>query len=80
MQNKFKVFSLICFVLCIVIWVPNVIFQVPSPFWILTFIIAPFGLVFALLAKNYWLVFGNFVMFFSFFILMALGYYINSKL
>ncbi|WP_411842593.1 hypothetical protein [Salinicoccus sp. HZC-1] len=80
MKNKFTVFSFICFGSCILIWVPNVIFQVPSPFWILTFIIAPFGLAFAFLAKNYWLAFGNVVMFFSFFILMAVGYYINSQL
>lgn len=80
MKNKYTIFSSICFAVCILIWIPNVIFQVPSPFWILTFIIAPFGLVFALLGKNYWLAFANFVMFFSFFILMAFGYYINAQL
>lgn len=76
MQNKFSVSSFICFVLCILIWIPNVIFQVASPFWMLAFTIAPFGLAFALLAKNYWLAFGNVLMFFSFF--MAIGYYINA--
>ncbi|MYL39102.1 hypothetical protein [Halobacillus litoralis] len=65
-------------VISLLIWVPNLVFQVASPLWLLIFIIAPIGTAFAVLAKNYWLAAANTVMFFSFFILMAGGYWIQS--
>lgn len=77
-RAKFKTISFICFLACIVIWIPNIVFQVSSPLWILTFLIAGIGTVLAILSKSYWLVALNTIMFFSFFILMALGYFINS--
>lgn len=67
-----------CLMVCIVIWIPNLVFQVASPLWLLTFLIAPIGVILAILSKSYWLIFLNTVMFFSFFILMALGYIVNS--
>ncbi|HBV23753.1 MAG TPA: hypothetical protein DEB42_08230 [Jeotgalicoccus sp.] len=76
--NKFKSLAFICFLVCILLWIPNVIFQIPSPFWLLTFVVAPFGIAFGFLAKNKWLIILNIIMYFSFFILMAIGYYINS--
>ena len=77
-NDKFMTLSLVCFASCILFWVPNVIFQTASPFWLLAFIVAPFGIAFGLLAKNKWLVILNIIMFFSYFILMAISYYINS--
>ncbi|MBN8233936.1 hypothetical protein JF544_01710 [Halobacillus kuroshimensis] len=65
-------------VISLLMWVPNLVFQTASPLWLLTFIIAPIGAAFALLAKNYWLIAANIIMFFSFFILMAGGYWIQS--
>lgn len=79
-NNKFKTLSLLCFAACILLWVPNIIFQIATPFWLLTFIVAPFGIAFGSLAKNKWLIILNIIMFFSFFIFMAVGYYISSLL
>lgn len=79
-NNRFRTLSFVCFTACVLVWLPNVIFQIASPFWLLTFIIAPIGIAFGLLAKNKWLVILNIIMFFSFFILMAIGYILNSLL
>lgn len=69
--------SSLCFVLCLLSWVPNIIFQIASPFWLLTFICAPIGIGLAVNGKSPMLMIGNIIMFFSFFILMFLGYLIN---
>lgn len=62
--------ALISLIICILVWVPNVVLQIASPFWLLTFIIAPIGVVCAILIRKYWLAIANTVMFFSFFIVM----------
>ncbi|MCP3027098.1 hypothetical protein [Halobacillus sp. A5] len=79
-EKNLKSLSLACFVLSVVVWIPNTVFQIASPLWILTFVVAPAGIIFALLIKNYWLVIINTFMLFSFVILMALGYFVNSKI
>lgn len=79
-KRKLKFISLVCFIACIVIWIPNLVFQIASPFWMLTFLIAPIGVILAILSKSYLLIFLNAVMIFSFFILMALGYIVNSQI
>lgn len=78
-NNKFKRIAFICFILCVLIWIPNIIFQIPSPFLLFTFVISSIGIVLAVLAKSYWLIAMNVVMFFSFFIFMGIGYYIDSR-
>lgn len=72
--------TLVSSLLCFFVWVPNIVFQVPSPFWWLTFIIGPIGVAFGILAKNSLLVILNGLMFFSLFIFMAIGYIINSMM
>ncbi len=78
-REKLKMVSFICLILCIVIWIPNLVFQVASPLWILTYLIAAIGMAFAIISKSFWLAFFNLLMCFNFFILMALGYYISSR-
>ena len=78
--KNFRNTSLVCFIISILIWVPNLVFQITSPLLLLIFIVPFIGLAFAVLAKNYWLIIANLIMGFSFFILMAFGYYIGSKL
>ena len=78
-KNKLKVISTICIILCVLIWIPNIVFQIPSPFFLLNFIISSVGIVLAVLVKSYWLIAINILMFFSFFIFMGIGYYIDSK-
>ncbi|MDX8047025.1 hypothetical protein SH601_13610 [Gracilibacillus sp. S3-1-1] len=78
-SKKYKLISILCIVFCVLIWVPNVVFEVASPFWIATFVIATIGIVFAALIKNYLLIIANTIMFFSFFILMGIGNIINAN-
>ncbi|WP_404448216.1 hypothetical protein LG307_03610 [Sutcliffiella horikoshii] len=74
-KKALKISSLVCFVICVLLWVPNVLLSVASPFWMLTFVVGPIGLAFGLVGKHYFLAFLNFIMTFSFFWLMAIGYY-----
>lgn len=64
--------------MCLLLWVPNIGFQISSPFWMLVFILGPLGIVFAALNKNILLIILNIMMTFSFFIFMAISYYVNS--
>ena len=78
MNNKnFKIISLVCLFICILVWIPNIVFQVANPLFLVTFVIAPVGIVFAALIKKYWLIVANTFMFFSFFIFMFVGYLVN---
>ncbi|WLR42355.1 hypothetical protein LC087_16855 [Bacillus carboniphilus] len=77
-SSSYTYISFACFLICVLVWIPNVFLNMASPFWIITFVIAPIGVYFATFQKQYWLIAINFVMFFSFFILMFVGYYINS--
>lgn len=76
MSNKaLKVSSLVCFVICVLLWVPNVFLHIASPFWMLTFVVGPIGLAFGLVGMHYFLAVLNFIMTFSFFLFMGMGYY-----
>ncbi|MFB1052176.1 hypothetical protein [Paraliobacillus sp. JSM ZJ581] len=76
--KTYKILAVSCLLLNILIWIPNTVFAISSPFWMLSFFIAPIGIVFSALIKNYLLVTLNAIMFFSFFLLMGIGYIINS--
>lgn len=78
-KKNFKVISLVCLFICIIVWIPNIVFQVASPLFLVTFVIAPIGIVFAALIKRYWLIVANTFMFFSFFIFMFVGHLANSN-
>lgn len=80
MHNKnYKIISLVCLLICILVWIPNIVFQVASPLYLVTFILAPVGIVFAALIRKYWVIVANTLMFFSFFIFMYVGYFANSN-
>ncbi len=74
-MKSFKFWSFICFISCVLLWVPNVVFQVASPLFLLTFIIGPVGMVFALIKKHFFLAVLNLIGTLSFYILMFLGYW-----
>lgn len=74
-KKALKISSLVCFVICVLLWVPNVLLEVASPFWLLTFVIGPIGLAFGLVGKHYVLAILNLLMTFSFFLFMGIGYY-----
>ncbi|QFT87752.1 hypothetical protein FIU87_03720 [Bacillus sp. THAF10] len=75
MKNKMVLWSLICFIIGVLVWVPNVALDIASSWWLLTFIVGPIGVLLGILGKNYLLVVLNLLMTFSFFILMAFGSY-----
>lgn len=77
-MNSFKFWSFICFISCVLLWVPNVVFQVASPFWLATYIVGPIGIALALMRRHFLLVMLNVLGTCSFFILMFLGYWWNS--
>lgn len=70
--------SWVCFILAVLAWVPNLVFQVASPLFLSTFLLGLVGAILALMSKNYILMVLNIVMFCSFFIFMAAGYTWNS--
>ncbi|UOR13632.1 hypothetical protein [Halobacillus amylolyticus] len=76
-KKRFKVLSLVCLFICVLVWIPNIVFQIPSQLWMMTFVIAPIGIVFAALMKKRWLIVANTFMFFSFFIFMFVGYFVS---
>ncbi len=76
--KRYRQLSLLCLLLSLFAWIPNIVFQIASPFWLGTFILGIVGAVFAALGRHYFLLIGNIFMFFSFFIFMAIGYYLNA--
>ncbi|WP_217587683.1 hypothetical protein [Lentibacillus saliphilus] len=75
---RLKKWSLLCFVLCILIWIPNIVFSVSSPLWLLVYIVGPIGIAFGALGKSIILPVLNVIMTFSFYIVMFLGYLFES--
>jgi len=73
-RKSFALLSLLCAVICILLWVPNVAFGIDSPWWLLIFFASPAGVILGVIGRNVWLVILNLIMFFSFLILMALGF------
>lgn len=77
-RKKFAILSLLCAVACILLWVPNLAFGIESPWWLVIFFASPAGVILGVMARNIWLVIFNLIMFFSFLIVMALGYDVMS--
>jgi len=76
--KKYNILSWICFIVCMILWVPNIVFQISSPFWMLVYILGPLGIIFGVMNKNVLLIILNSIMCMSFFIFMAIGYYVSS--
>ncbi|WP_026690901.1 hypothetical protein [Alteribacter aurantiacus] len=70
--------SYFCLFIGIISWVPTVVFQESSGFWLLTFIVNPLGLLFGYLGKTKIGMIGNALLTASFYILMVLGYIIAT--
>lgn len=70
--------SLLAAVISILLWVPNLVLDIESPWWLVIFFVAPAGVILGVIARNIWLVLLNLLMFFSFLIVIALGFDITS--
>ncbi|WP_332698730.1 hypothetical protein [Halalkalibacter lacteus] len=75
-RNIWFYLSLICFLLGIVVWLPNIIFSYGYSYWFWTFIINPIGIVFGIIGKSKFGIISNAIMTFSFIIFMFIGYLI----
>lgn len=77
-NKRWITLSLICFIVGVALWLPNLIFQYGYGFWMLTFIINPLGILFGFLGRSVLGIILNIIMTFSFFIFMFVGYLIES--
>ncbi len=77
-RKKFSIYSLLCAVVCILLWIPNIVLDIDSPWWLIIFFASPAGVILGVMGRNIWLVILNLIMFFSFLIIMALGFDIMS--
>ncbi|MFJ5766657.1 MULTISPECIES: hypothetical protein [unclassified Lysinibacillus] len=69
-----KALAVSTIIISLLLWVPNIVFQKASTLWIFTFVLSGIGIVLAVCVKSKILIIGNIITFFSFFILMFLGY------
>lgn len=76
--NNWTILSVICFIVGVVLWLPNLILQYGYGFWLLTFIINPLGALFGFLGKSKFGIISNIIMTFSIFIIMFVGYLIAA--
>jgi hypothetical protein len=72
--KKWSYLSILCVILGIAIWIPNLVFNQSSGYWVLTFIINPIGIIFGFLGRNKLAVALNMIMTLSFPILTFVGY------
>ena len=61
-------------IMSLLLWVPNIVFQKTSTLWMFTFVLSGIGIGLSVYAKSKILMIGNIITFFSFFIIMFLGY------
>lgn len=67
--------SLLCFVIGVLLWTPNLIFGYGSGLWLLNYLLGPVGIILSIYSRNYLYTFLNLLTTFSFFIFMFLGYH-----
>ncbi len=79
-EKKFKIISWSCFLACVLLWVPNLVFQIGAGFWMLTYVIGPIGITFGILNKSALLIVLNAVMSVSFFLVMFIGSLVEAYL
>ncbi|MFZ3591276.1 hypothetical protein ACOI1C_19040 [Bacillus sp. DJP31] len=77
-SRRWTILSITCFVIGIIVWIPNLVFNQSESFWLLTFIVNPLGIFFGYLAKSHFGIISNSVMTASFFLLMFFGYLISA--
>lgn len=70
--------SILSFILGIISWVPNIIFQKPMSFWIYSIPLGIIGIICSIFTKKYLLLVLNVMISFSFFIFMMIGYTGNA--
>ncbi|HLR53943.1 MAG TPA: hypothetical protein VK078_04385 [Pseudogracilibacillus sp.] len=77
-RSTFTYLSLIAAIISMLLWVPNLVLNIDSPWWLVIFFVSPAGVIFGVIARHLWFVLLNLLMFFSFLIVIALGFDITS--
>ena len=72
------IISVLCLLIGIAVWIPNILLEEARSYWLLTFVINPIGIWFGYLGRSKLTMILNIVMTFSFFIFMFLGYVFNA--
>ncbi|MFV8830362.1 hypothetical protein [Alkalihalobacterium sp. APHAB7] len=70
--------SVICFMIGVAVWLPNILLGKAYSYYLLTFVINPVGILFGYLGRSKTAMISNLVMTNSFFILMFFGYLIAA--
>lgn len=73
-----KFISVLSFILGLLSWVPNIVYQKPMAFWIFSIPLGIIGIICSIFTKKYLLLVLNVIIAFSFFIFMMIGYTGNA--
>jgi len=74
MVKLLKALAVSTIIISLLLWVPNIVFQQASTLWLFSFVLSSIGTGLSVYAKSKILMLGNIITFFSFFIIMFLGY------
>jgi len=74
MVKLLKALAVSTIIISLLLWVPNIVFQQASTLWLFSFVLSSIGIGLSVYAKSKILMIGNIITFFSFFIIMFLGY------
>ena len=77
MVKFIKIAAVSTIIISLLLWVPNIVFQKASFLWIFTFVFSGIGILLSVSVKSKILIIGNTITFFSFFIVMFLGYILD---
>ncbi|MGM7634441.1 hypothetical protein [Bacillus sp. Hm123] len=77
MNNIFKFLATATIIISLLLWIPNIVFQEASSLWLFTFVFSGVGVMLSIKIDSKILMIGNTITFFSFFILMFIGYVIE---
>ncbi|MEB1808351.1 MAG: hypothetical protein LPK26_13845 [Bacillaceae bacterium] len=78
LKKLWMTLSVICFLIGVAVWLPNIFLEKAYSYYLLTFVINPVGILFGYLGRSKAAMISNLVMANSFFILMFFGYLINA--
>ncbi|OEH54390.1 hypothetical protein AQ616_11560 [Oceanobacillus sp. E9] len=74
LKQKWIILSMISFIISLILWLPNFIYEYGYGYWLWTFLIGPIGIVLGYIGRSKLAVVLNILITFSFFIFMFIGF------
>ncbi|WP_417891351.1 hypothetical protein [Bacillus alkalicola] len=74
-QQVWLTLSIVCLLIGMAAWIPNIILEQASSFWLLTFVVNPIGALLGYFGKSKAAIILNIIMACSFFLVMFFGYF-----